>query len=306
MPFNLPEYGATFQMAGHPGYDGAQEVSDASGRPYPVDANDVMRAVVQTPYLDGTFSLYLEDHTKGWHWSRDLSGSPDKSAWDTAEWIVEAPLPAAQGRLPLTQFSPVTFQDCFALGPRGTVAAVAEFPAISRLDLSVPDGDNENTASPSDLVANPGHGPCFTVKWGLATSAGAPTAPGSSTSPDVLRLVAAAVRRDLTSIVATLRRAHMRTLARKGRFAVTAHAAEQGAWDIALRLPKPATSGVAHRRVVFTTAGSRTVTVSLSKRARRLFARVRRRTRVTVTIGFLPSKPPTYPTSITHVVTMRP
>jgi hypothetical protein len=76
-----------------------------------VFAGDQMIASVQ--YLgNGNYRLSLGDNTRGWLWSRTVSGP--KSVPNTADWAVEA------GGAPLADFNSVTFTDCsYATGKHG-------------------------------------------------------------------------------------------------------------------------------------------------------------------------------------------
>jgi hypothetical protein len=153
-----PNYSAYYEMVGQPGWTGARTISDSSGKALALNPGDVMIGSVLYRG-DGSYDLNLRNDTKGWHFTKTEAGRADKSAWDTALWIVEA---VNRGLIPaLANFGTVSF-----------TRSITRFGAISdprhtkvlQLEISQPAPINIHKAFPGAL-SNSGDGSSFAVQW---------------------------------------------------------------------------------------------------------------------------------------------
>jgi hypothetical protein len=165
--FGIAQYSAAYEMHGHPDWKGSsRKLANPDGSGYEVDPGDSMTGSVL--YAGGgVYHLNLRNHTKGWHFSTVERGSSDKTAWDTALWIVEAPTRALGIVAPLANFGATRFTQCLTnFGPIRT----PEHSKILKFELSEfqwPAGWNLHKARPSAIEgsSSPQGGEAFDVTW---------------------------------------------------------------------------------------------------------------------------------------------
>jgi hypothetical protein len=142
-------YWAWWEMYGRPGF--------LAGAPVPiahtVNAGDLMAASVVSTGTPGSYTLNIEDRTRGWVYSTTQS-DPD-AVGGSAECIEEQP--EALG-LPLTDFGSVTFGECMATGNNGRPTPVWDHPN-SAVEMR---SGSTRKAVVSPLSEN---GSQFTVTW---------------------------------------------------------------------------------------------------------------------------------------------
>ena len=119
----------------------------------PVSPGDVMSASVTATSTPGTYTLTIEDLSRGWSYTTTQSNPA--AAGTSAECIAEQP---GDGGLPLTNFGSVTFSHCQATGSNGISTPIWDHPNNVRTMV----GTSTTKATASSLSDD---GTQFTVRW---------------------------------------------------------------------------------------------------------------------------------------------
>ncbi len=134
--------------------------ADSVQLPNPVSPGDSMTAMIISNQAGTTFSLMLNDNTKGWKVNIPESST---SAYPrtSAEFVAEAPSQCSLifcSELPLADFGTVTFTNATVANTRGTVGNIATF---ANADMQMAE-NGTILATPTSLATG---GSSFSINW---------------------------------------------------------------------------------------------------------------------------------------------
>ncbi len=131
-----------------------------SATQYPVHPGDVMNGLVTSDAAGSSFTLTINDATRGWTYSTTLAGSGLTRA--SAEFVAEAPSQCIAlfcRQLPLADFGTVNFSNASVTDTAGKSGTISGF---NDADIQMASQSGTVKATPSALTAG---GSAFSVTW---------------------------------------------------------------------------------------------------------------------------------------------